>query len=198
MSTHEHLATHPGVHQTTDGTLRYHPVKKGIAILFLALYVFNLAGYYVVFKTLQYQVRSGVKTRIKESVPREELVLIALKQGREDGLQWLDRKEFRYRGGMYDVVRSYSRNDTTFYSCVNDKQEEVLFAHLDLHVATQANLEGTPQKAAAPFQGITKEYVPLSRILELVTFNEVLMRITPDPNSTSYAEDVPTPPPRLV
>ncbi len=171
---------------------------KGIAILFLALYVFNLAGYYVVFKTLQYRVRSEIKTRIKESVPADQLILIVVSQREKDKLQWMHDREFCYGGSMYDIVHQYSRNDTVFYSCVNDKQEELLFSHLDLHVAAQSNLEGTPQKAAAPFQGITKEYVPLSRILELVTFNEVLMRITPDPNATSYAEDVPTPPPRLV
>ncbi|MBM2840732.1 MAG: hypothetical protein HW412_1260 [Bacteroidetes bacterium] len=173
-------------------------VKKGIALLFLTLYVYNLAGYYAVFKALQYQVRVEVKTRIKESVPQGKLFLIVVRKGEEDSLRWLEENEFRYRGNMYDIVRQYSRNDTTFYSCVKDKQEELLFENFDLHVATQSNLEGVPMKAATAFKGILKDYVPQSPVIQFFLPEGICIGDTLDSDFASHAADVPTPPPRFA
>jgi hypothetical protein len=173
-------------------------VKKSVAILFLSLYVYNLAGYYVVFKSLQYQVRNEIKLRIKESVPHGELFLIAIKKGEEESLHWLDDHEFRYRGSMYDIVRQYSRNDTVFYSCVNDTQEEFLFENLDFHVAMHSQQEGVPAKADLAFKGIVKDYVPLFPVVLFFPGEGIAFGIASPPPSASQVPDVPTPPPRCV
>jgi len=166
--------------------------------LFIVLYVFNLAGYYAVFKTLQYQMRVEIKTRIKESVPEGELVLITVRRGEEARLHWLDGHEFRYQGNMYDVVRHYSTDDAHYYVCINDKQEERLFKNFDQYVTTQCNTEGVPKKAANPFKGIIKDYVPHIRILGPITFQVTRIGVTQGFNLISHTAEIPTPPPRLA
>jgi hypothetical protein len=171
-------------------------MKKAIAILFLTLYAYNLAGYYVVFKTLQVQVRGEMRDRIKRSLDERELTLISVPRTEKDGLHWIDDHEFRHRGSMYDIVRTFSRNDTIHYLCINDKYEEQLFEGLDLHVSNESNAAGIPQKAAAPFKGITKEYTPqvdhLPHPIVRATFIDVAS-IVPPP---SFVVEVPSPPPR--
>jgi hypothetical protein len=113
-------------------------MKRTFAYLFLLLYVYNLAGYLVVFSVRQNLVRSEIKRTIKESVPLSEFIQFvfhteSLGNGMQN-LQWIDDHEFRYAGGMYDIVRSHTAGDSTFFLCVNDVQEEVLFADLDSHV----------------------------------------------------------------
>jgi hypothetical protein len=173
-------------------------MRRAIAILFIALYIFNLAGYYVVFKGLQYQMRVEIKTRLKERVPESELFLITVRKGDEAKLHWLDEHEFRYQGNMYDIVRQYSTDDAQYYVCINDKQEERLFKNLDQYVTTQCNAEGVPMKAANPFKGIIKEYVPQVFGLEPIT--SLVTRFGCKENSSfpCYTTDVPTPPPRLA
>jgi hypothetical protein len=173
-------------------------VKKAIAISFLVLYVYNLVGYYVVFKALQYQTRVEIKTRIKESVPESELILITVRHDEEARLHWLDGHEFRYEGSMYDVVRHYATDSAHYYVCINDKQEERLFKNLDQYVTTQCNTEGVPKKAANPFKGIIKDYVPQVRILGPITVNMIRIGAMHAFNLVSHTADVPTPPPRLA
>jgi len=113
-------------------------MKRLIAYLFLFLYSYNLAGYLVVFSVRQNLVRSEVKRALKASVPQAELIRFAfhtssLEQG-DYPLQWIEDNEFRYAGGMFDIVRSHTTGDTTYFFCVNDIQEEELFVDLDNHV----------------------------------------------------------------
>jgi hypothetical protein len=172
-------------------------VKRAFAILFLTLYVYNIAGYLVVFKSMQAQIRREIKMRIKESVPERDLVTIAVRVGDEDTLHWIKENEFRYTGGLFDVVRSHTSNDTTYYSCINDTQEELLFENLDAHIRTQMNADGNPVKAADLFKGIAKDYCAQSLSFPVFTPAGVPIRSTRDILMISFTPDVPTPPPRI-
>lgn len=131
----------------------YELMKRATAILFLSLYAYNFAGYIALFSFLQHRIRTEVKAKIKSSVPADELVLLAFSaealKDESSSLQWLDDREFRYNGNMYDIVRSYTRADTTFFLCLNDIQEEKLFAHLDAHVQRQMANSGQQEKLDA-------------------------------------------------
>jgi hypothetical protein len=43
---------------------------------------------------------------------------------------------------MYDVVRMHTSGDSTYLLCINDVQEEHLFATLDRHVQRELNDSG--------------------------------------------------------
>lgn len=110
--------------------------RFGVCLLIL-FYTYNLFGFMVTFVIAQNNIRKEIKLRIKQSVPEEELILIALTQEEAASLQWLKSYEFRYGGGMYDIVRSHTSGDSVYYMCVNDVQEEQLFANLHEQVERQ-------------------------------------------------------------
>gem|GEM_PF-1876375 len=114
-------------------------MRRFVALLCLSLYFYNLAGFFAFFAVQQMNIRDEIKRTLKEELPREQLVIFAFHTvSLEDGsipIQWLDEKEFRYAGGMYDIVRKQVSQDTTYLQCINDVQEERLFADLDRHVS---------------------------------------------------------------
>jgi len=92
-------------------------------------------GYLLIFKIQQYQIRKEIKQRIKAGVPENELVLLKIPRALEEKpnpvFQRIHEREFRYEGKMYDIVRREIHGDTTWYYCVSDEKETVLFANLD-------------------------------------------------------------------
>lgn len=176
-------------------------MKKVLSILFLLIFLYNLTGYYVVFRALQYQVRREVKHRIKQNVSDDELVLIPISIADNNSLTWTKpNKEFRYKGEMYDIVRQETKKDMILYYCIHDFKESKLFSDLDEYV--QRHIADNPKqrkKAENLLKKVTKDY-----------FFQVLI-INNAPKSSqnlkykkylqaynSICLDVLTPPPKLV
>lgn len=113
-------------------------MKRFLALIFLFLYLYNIAGYLAVFSVLQYRVRDEMKRMLKATVQEGELIKLAFHEpSLEKGLysiQWITDDEFRFNGSMYDILRSDTSADTVYFVCINDVQEEQLFSHLDSHV----------------------------------------------------------------
>lgn len=107
-------------------------MKKPIAILFLALILFQLTGFLIVFKIKQNAIRKEIKLLIKNGVPENELFTIEFNSSNQMDFDWKHSKEFAYKGNMYDIVRTDTINQSTYlFYCVNDFQEKQLFANLD-------------------------------------------------------------------
>ncbi|MDO9185774.1 MAG: hypothetical protein Q7W13_07165 [Bacteroidia bacterium] len=96
-----------------------------------------MAGYIIAFKSFQYQIKKEIKAEIKRNVNPNELTAIVIDKKQINKIDWQQEgKEMYYKGKLYDVVR-LTKNDTSItYYCINDKQEELLFANLEEHIAT--------------------------------------------------------------
>lgn len=111
-------------------------MKKLIFIALTSIFLFNLGGFFIVFKYQQSAIRKEIKKQIKEGVPEDELTIIKQTSENFDELVWIKpKKEFTYKGTMYDVVRKTieDNGDVTYY-CINDTQETTLFVNLDNQV----------------------------------------------------------------
>ncbi|MBE9467685.1 MAG: hypothetical protein IMY72_05100 [Bacteroidetes bacterium] len=121
--------------------------KKIVAILLLIFFVYNYVGFFSLFLFNQYKIKKEVKHQIKQQVPVNELVLLKipfeLEKTRNLIFQRIHKGEFRYKGKMYDIVKSNVKNDTTFYYCINDTKEEKLFEDLDKHIEDYINTNKT-------------------------------------------------------
>lgn len=120
-------------------------MKKVISFFLLSLFLYCTTGIFIGFKVQQYQVRKEIKKMIKSRVPENELIAWSFHPDSEEyaKLDWIENKEFRYKGQMFDIVRrSVGPDGTEHFLCVNDKQEEKLFANLDQLVQTQMNSAG--------------------------------------------------------
>lgn len=113
----------------------------------LSVFLYNQAGYFIAFKLEQYEVRKEIKQKIKNSVPGNELAVITVDRHNRGELIWLEEgREFLYRNQLYDVVRLETKGDATVFYCINDTQEEQLFAELDKHVRGQMETNSSDHK----------------------------------------------------
>lgn len=147
----------------------------------------------VTFVIAQNNIRKEIKLRIKQSVPEEELILIALTQEEAASLQWLKSYEFRYRGGMYDIVRSHTSGDSVYYMCVNDVQEEQLFVNLHEQVERQMNDTARKGGVDAFKKALDSEPACLDGATDLACYGPVLL--TGANLYQSINLDIPSPPP---
>ncbi|MBI4535318.1 MAG: hypothetical protein HY708_03505 [Ignavibacteriae bacterium] len=174
-------------------------VKKGFALIFLAVYLYNIVGYLAVFGVLQYRVKQEIKQVIKASVPADELIVIAVKEGEEYILDWIEDHEFRLNGKLFDIVRQQVSSDTTYYFCINDVQEEKLFENLDEHVRNHINSHGQQGKSAKDISRDTCKDQFTPPLNSTTAHLECVARLSPkELTYFSRTVDVPTPPPRVV
>lgn len=132
-------------------------MKKLLAFILIAIFLYNQMGYFIAFKIKQYEVRREIKARIKSSVPQSELTVIRIESGKENKLQWIkENKEFRYNGNMYDVVRKEMAAGAVIYHCINDVQEKQLFNDLNEHVSNHMNDQPVNEKNT--IKTVTKDY----------------------------------------
>ena len=104
-------------------------LAEGVMILLLGLQSMGV----LIWHVQRGQVRHTIKQRIKAGVPEEERVTFRFSADQLRDLDWeeIDR-EFRLDGRMFDVVaRRDLGKGTIELSCIDDKQETLLFAHLD-------------------------------------------------------------------
>lgn len=109
-------------------------VRKWIALLLVAVFIYQAAGYFIFFTSQKYVIREEIKNRIRYSLPEDQMTKWIFKPGSDEfkKIHWYEENEFRYRGKMYDVVRQEnSINGEIIYYCINDSQEEALFKNLD-------------------------------------------------------------------
>lgn len=124
-------------------------VRSITGIFLLVVFTSNITGLLFVFKLQQLQIRREIKRQIKKGVPENELHLITVKQGQEEQLDWQNEKEFIYEGTFYDVVRIETRTaGATLYYCINDTQEEALFANLDALIKQYSEKQQSKGKMA--------------------------------------------------
>ncbi len=176
-------------------------VKRLVAFLILLLYLYNLAGYLVAFSVLQQRIQREVKLMLKATVPPSELMTFSfhseqLQRG-DYGLVWLKKNEFRYRGGMYDVVSQNVVGDSTQFFCINDVQEERLFENLALHVQRQTG-DSPDQKNLDSFHGAFKHSLHTGCTWLAALFPTGRSEIEPREQIVSMPRDVLLPPPRFL
>lgn len=143
-----------------------------------------------------------MKTLLKRGVPENELHIIKFSVNKVSEIDWKkEGREFRFKGSMYDVVKFEIEGDSIIYSCVNDMQETLLFAHLEEIINQQIDHDKSPAGRAA--KSLFKIFNSLNYFhTENFTFNPNSSSFTPTfvyarVNSFIFLE-VPTPPPDFI
>jgi len=90
-----------------------------------------------------------MKISIKNSLPDTELISFIFpdntKIQQKMGIQWIESHEFLFRGKMYDVVHKKQSGYDIVLKCINDSEEEALFAGLDKQI--EKDLQSDPVKS---------------------------------------------------
>ena len=123
-------------------------LNKVVVILFLAVLFLDFGGVITLFKLEQTRIRKEIKRQIKRGVRNEDLFVFEFGPEDEKDLVWIKSHEFKYKGRLFDVVRSEPCGTGTVYWCINDIQEQILFAHLDELVKKKSDQDNEGKTAA--------------------------------------------------
>ena len=111
--------------------------KKIAAYFLLSIFLFNTMGYFVAFKVAQHQIKSTIISEINAGVSFSEESILIINKKNVSSIIWEENgKEMTYNGKRFDIIKSIEDNNAITYYCINDKQEETLFANLDEHIST--------------------------------------------------------------
>lgn len=113
--------------------------------LFLIIFIWQLAGFFVYFEIERNRVRKDIKQLIKNGSLKSKCRLFNFTQKEFNNLTWINDHEFKMNGHMYDVVKKNKNKHGYSVSCIDDTQETRLFAELD--DATNSNLNNQSEKA---------------------------------------------------
>lgn len=121
-------------------------MKKAAAIFLLSIFLFNTAGYYIVFKTAQYGIKLSIQNEIKAGSNSEKLETLVINKNNLAAIEWLESgKEMRYNNQLYDIVKSTETSTAITFYCINDTKEKSLYSKLEDHIKTHI-LSNVPVK----------------------------------------------------
>lgn len=142
-------------------------MRKIIQFGFIALFAYQLIGFFAFFEFEHYLIRKQIKKAIKLSVPENQLIQFHFTVKESAKLHWVKPHEFRLNGRFYDVVYKTKSKGVWYFKCINDIQETALFA--TLNTACAENLSNTPP--SHPLQGWLKV---LKEPMEEISKNEFI------------------------
>jgi hypothetical protein len=176
-------------------------MRKILSIFLLCIFLYNTIGYYLAFKAVQMQVRKEVQHTLKQNLSKSQLTAITINKDSVKLLEWKEKgKEFHYQGELYDIVKSDENASAITFYCINDKQEEILFADLDRHITTHI-------AADKPIKNSTSKKL-VDHVVKLYFSNEqsylfLRSEISSIPNTGSFdylsnPVEITSPPPELA
>jgi len=165
-------------------------MRKTLSAILLFLFLFDAGGYFIWFRIVQWNVRNEIREQIEKGLTDKELTEIILPAEHSSWLQtFIPDKEFRYKGEMYDVVRTKTIHHQKHYYCLKDTREKQL---VDKFIR-----DNLSKKKAAKFKRIPLKYFPhFSRLLP--SLNRLMVKIYPI--ISHYHSRIPetgSPPPRM-
>jgi hypothetical protein len=105
-------------------------LKKALAYLLLFLFLFNSLGYYFIFEIYKYRVKKEMQDQTYKG--STVLTILKIADAKDDpGFQRVEKKEIKYKGSLYDVIKEVQVGRTTIFYCIHDKKEEILLATMN-------------------------------------------------------------------
>jgi len=121
--------------------------QRVTAISILVILLLGMASYYPVFKFDQWQIHKAISRQLEKLIPENELEVISVAQNSNE-IQWIRKdREFRYKGHLYDVVRSKKTGSVIRYYCINDGEETELVKQYEKTFQSQAADNRAPSKS---------------------------------------------------
>lgn len=111
---------------------------SSISLLFL--FLFNLIGGISLLLIQRHKRHEAVEAIIASEAYSHRLTQLHITADLKNEINWVEPgREFRYKGEMYDVVRTAPQDDgSIIYHCIADKEETHLYSQIE------EQLDGTP------------------------------------------------------
>lgn len=142
---------------------RLNPLKKLISIFFLAVFLFNVGGYYIVFWMMEEQANHKLLERLDANrYSNQETVVLSLPLSLpyplyQNGFERING-EFDYQGETYKLVKQKYENDTLFIVCIKDHEAKKISAVLADYSKLANNLPAGSKQALNFLSKLFKDY----------------------------------------
>lgn len=104
----------------------------------ILLFVTHGTSQFLVFKLFEMKYKREIRFMIKAGVPEDQLVPFTFSKEfinkPQSDFKWIKSWEFRFKGQMYDIMKTVDKGDSIFYLCIHDVKESNLFANLDKQI----------------------------------------------------------------
>ncbi|MGA2297658.1 MAG: hypothetical protein ABSG15_08945 [FCB group bacterium] len=175
-------------------------MKRTLTAILIIIILYNSAGFILSFYSLQRAIKIDVRESIKQQIPLSQLELIKIPIKLLDKqIEKSDENEFKLNGKMYDVAKEIQKNDTIYFYCFNDKNEEKLFEKFSNDVSGNLGTEGIFKTKMLKnlkifsFDAINLITKPKPDIFYEMAFNLYLSQ-----RYNSFHPDINPPPPKTV
>ena len=175
-------------------------MKKVLPIVLLAIFLFNVGGYFIAFKVEQYQEKEKIELEIKAGVNKEDLSKIVINKADLASVEWTEAdQEMRYNNSLFDVVRSEETPTTMIYYCINDSKEDSLITDLDNHINTHVIANNKTEKnSKKSTDNVTKLYFSTKQKIGTVSILSSQNHTPYHLICTSTILEINAPPPEFV
>ena len=175
-------------------------IRKFLSLLFAGLILFNLLGYYFVFKCDQIRVKTEMKAMIRSGSFRDYEEITILNPATNRDFKMLDKGEIRYRGKLYDVISTRISGTSVIFRCINDTKEEQLLARYEKYSTwvTGMNLPERSKNSQAMLHHIIKHALLNKYSVQPPSTSSVVLFFEPVQDLNSIAIQPFSPPPRFV
>ena len=104
-------------------------LKKALVYSILFVFLFNSAGYYFLFEVKKFMAGKEMQSIMKRHQDKLTVLTFADVAGDKE-FQRIHKKEFRFKGEMYDIVREIKTAHKTVFICLHDAKESKLITGL--------------------------------------------------------------------
>jgi hypothetical protein len=137
-------------------------MKRILSISLLMIFLFQMAGYYLVFKIQQHEIRKEFKRLLFEGIAEDKLVTFEIddfqKSEAQSGIKFIEDHEILYRGTFYDIVRKEIHGSMIKYFCIADHDETRLYADLGRFVKDEMNKNGERKKQNSNYKQLLNPF----------------------------------------
>ncbi len=132
-------------------------MRKFITAILLFLFFVNSAGYYFLYQLRISYYRNSVAEMISDASYDPNIVQTIIVPLHDPSLRFIEKKEFIYKGYLYDVEEMHVTGENIVIRCIADAEEEEMRASFNANAMRQHRAEGS--KSALPeFKFFTNEY----------------------------------------
>ena len=145
-------------------------MKRAFSIFFLALFLFNVGGYYFVYWGLQSNAKKDLLHRLDaDNYAAEDVIVISLPMAlpyplQQQGYERIDG-EFEYHGEYFRLVKQRLDNDTLFMVCIKDHHKKKLVKVLNEYSNYANNLPIGADRTLDMFGKLFKDFTATTSAL---------------------------------
>lgn len=173
--------------------------------MLLAVFLFNVGGYYIVFWGLRYQANQQLKARLDANQYNAEETIelkipVAIPYLLEQKEYERTQGKIEYNGEFYTLIKQRHHQDTLYVVCIKDGHEKRLVDTMNSYVKLSNDIPGANNKALNLLSKLLKDF-DCKLSFDFEQYNRWSIPLIHQPAKISWTtvfEDHQSPPPRML